>query len=521
MRFVDPRGVFAILALGLMPALMVWGIGAARIPVPANALHSDPDWYYLGNSALVAIGRKAEFMDHPGIPLYALGALPLRAKADFFPEGAGNDLASDLFLHSADYHRFLGSIALCLNAIALFAFGLIVNKYYVPLWLAISSQALFLWAPMQIHFFARWMPEGLSVLFGVLYGLCFLGSAVACRSVKASAGVGAFLGVLLSVKLSFSPYSVLAFARSGRHALVFLFSAFLAFMAMLYPIGFDRTSILMEYFFALALKSGKYASGDVGFPGLSQMADNFAEFANEHAMAYAQFWWMLGISVVVFLLSRRWKVPQLRRMALVGLGTVVLSFVIQSKQPAARYALPLFVFFPTYLILFWMGERIRVARALVVALVLGALVHGAGGAWKEFRVLRLTASVLHKQESEIENLFAAKPECVHLFDDGASSFRWANFTADVATRGVFTPRLKELFPNAWGYDFGSQRFYSFRHVDADRFDFNDELRRWPCALFYSRKDIPEPLIPSLPKRRWVKIYEGARADIFYSESANK
>lgn len=512
------RTVSTWLCLSLMPALLVSLALDTRIPVPGNSLHNDPDWYYLGNSLQLALGQRAYMMEHPGMPLYVAGAIFLWLKVNLFPASAEPDMLAEVFLHSPDYHQYLGNFGLALTSLVLFAYGLVLQRKYVPLWVAVACQGLFLWAPNGLYFAGRWMPEGVAILLGAAYGLFYLAHLENARGAASSAALGGFLGLVTAVKLNYFPFALLAVLRGWKGFLVSAATAgtvFGAFMLTLWP---ERAVWLPVYFFRMLVNDGVYGSGEPGQPGPGEMLVNLGKIGADHSLALQQLGWAAAIAVLAFFLSLRWKERRPRWVMLAGLVMVIMNVIGQAKHPAARYSLPIFVFVPSLVAAFWAMERAKWAKGIMALAVAGMVAGGARQAWTEHTNLSSEAEAVFAQEKEIERHLSARPECLHLFHDSGASYRISNFSANALAGGAFSERLSALYPRTWIYRIQDQTFFRYTGSPVGAARFTDVLNQAACVFFYVRSDLPEPFEHALFRARaWTSVFKGVYAELRYSE----
>lgn len=506
------------LALCLMPALLVILTQAARVPPPGNSVHNDPDWYYLGNSMQLVMGERAFLMEHPGTPVTVFGALFLWLKLKVFPFTPEPEPVTEVFLHSPEYHRYLGSVSLALAALALFAYGLVLSRRYVPLWVAVACQGLFLWAPHALRFTGRWMPEGLAILLGALYGLLFLGQLARPKGFSSSAALGGALGLMTAVKMHYFPFALLALLRGRKGFFVSLAAAAAVFGAFLLALQPERAQRVPGYFFRMLLNKGVYGSGEQGQPGPGELFGNLRRLGEEHWLSLEQLLWAAAIAALVFFLSLRWRERRHSWVMLAGFAVVGLSVLGQAKHPGARYALPVFVFVPSLLAAFWAVEKARWAKALVGLVVVCMVGSGASLAREEFTNMRREAVLMAAQEREVESRLSARPECLHIFQEAAASYRNANFSANGLAGGAFMRRLVYLFPRTWVYRMSDQNFFRLSSLPVDAEFFSTWLREAQCVFFYVRKDSPDPFgLKIFRERTWTNVFENDRIELRYSD----
>ena len=504
------------LALCLMPALLGFLVKETQIPVPGNSQHNDPDWYYLGNALQLAVGHRAFLMEHPGLPLSVLGGAFLWLKLKFLPVSPEPDFVAEVFQNSPEYHRYLGDVGLCLTMAALLCYGLFLHRRLLPLWAAVACQGLMLWTPQMIWFTGRWMPEGMAVLLGCVYGIFYLAQMNREQGKAAPFMLGGFLGTLVSVKINYFSFCLVALVQGWRKAPIVGAAAAFVFGAFTLALQPDRARFMLYWYPNLLKNKGMHGAGEPGLPGLAEMAANLAKIGQEHGFSFQYLLWGLGLAVLASLLSLRWRERRHQVLVLLGVLIIVLNVLSLGKHPGARYALPIFVFLPTLLAAFWAAERAVWARTVMGAAVAGAIVSGARLAEADYRNMRLEASAVSKREREIEALFRAKPECMYLFHDSVASYRCSNFSANGFTGGFFTERLNALYPRTWVFRASNETFFNFSGFPHDAAKFG-LLKAASCVMFYVRKEFPDPLkLPVFRARSWKTLYENSQVVVLYS-----
>lgn len=512
------KALGACLALSLVPALMLVLVQAARAPVPGNSVHNDPDWYYLANSLqLVAEGR-AYLMEHPGLPLTVLGAAFLRVKLLLFPAAAESDYVAEVFLHSPEYHHFLGSVGLFFTVAALFTYGLVLSRRYVPLWAAVACQGLLVWAPHGLRYTGRWMPEGAAILLGAVFGIFFLGQLRERQSRFSALALGGYLGAALSIKLSFLPWGLIALTRARRHFLLCAAAAAAVFGAFLFALRPDRALLLPSYLLNLLSSRGIHGSGEKGAPGVAELLSNLAAIGREHPLSLQQLIWAVVIAAAAFFLSLRWRERRQSWVMLAGFAIVGLCLLGLAKHPGARYGLPVFVFMPSLLAAFFAIENAKWAKALTGALAFASVVSGLGMASEEYANLRAGSAAIASQEREVEAALAAQPGCLRLFQESVPSVHFSNYTGNAYTGGEFSARLNELFPRTWFLALDGRTVYNYTKWKLSHELFKGVLEDAPCVFFYVRKDLPDPSgLPLFSGRKWSKVYGNGMVELLHSE----
>lgn len=508
------RGAGRWLALAAAPVFFLLLASQVRIPVPGNAHHEDPDWYYLANSAALADGKGVHLMQHPGMPLAAGGAVLMRLKAHLAPESPELPFAEEVLLHTPAYHWYLGNVLLGATALALVAFGLVLARR-MPLGAALACQLLLVLTPMQLEFAGRWIPEGCALLFGACAGALLFLSAGERPSRALAPALGALAGLATSVKLYYFPWLLFTFARGLRKAPAALAAAALTFGAFLLVLRHGYAENMFRYFYWMATRKGMYAGGE---PGVPDLGANLAQLFTQRPDLIRHFIAMIGAAAFVALRSLSWRSVYARLAAVLIFAVVLLNLIGQAKHPAPRYSLPALVLLPILYAVAWEAERARWARILALAWPALAVVFSAPAWMAELQALRAKAAHLGPQEARIEALLTARPECLQIFHNAVASHRWASFPASLWSGHQLEKEYRNVFPRTWEYDLHRDLFRSHAggRLPAER--FVPVLKAASCAFFYRRRDLPDPFEnEALRMRKWETVARTAEAELHYSE----
>lgn len=508
------RGAGRWLALAATPVFFLLLASQVRIPVPGNAHHEDPDWYYLANSAALGDGKGVHLMQHPGMPLSAGGAVLMRLKAFLAPESPELPFAEEVLLHTPAYHWYLGNVLLGATALALLAFGLVLARR-MPLGAALACQLLLVLTPMQLEFAGRWIPEGFALLFGACAGALLFLSAGERPNRALAPALGALAGLASSVKLYYFPWLLFTFARGLRKAPAALAAAALTFGAFLLVLRHGFAENMFRYFYWMATRKGMYAGGE---PGVPDLCAHIVRLYGSHPHLIWQLACMVAFSGLALASSLRRKGNSQRTVLFLLFATIVLNVAGQAKHPAARYSLPALAMLPTLFAVVWLAERERWARGVASLCVALTIAVGAAAWMADLRSLIALAGRVGKQEAEIEARLLARPECLQIFHNAVPSHRWANFTASLWSGYQLDREYRNVFPRTWEYDVHRDLF---RGHGVGRFApeaFIAELSKAPCAFFYQRRDLPDPFEnEALRERRWEPVLSTPQVELHYSE----
>lgn len=505
--------IFLCLLAPLALALLV--LTSRTIP-PGSATWLDPDWYYLGASLTTAMGHLSTFIDHPGVPLAYLGGALLRIRWHLSPFGEDN-LVNDLLLHSEQYHQFLGTVVILLNAATLFCFGLFLARR-IPILLAVAVQFLPLVYPDVILYSGRLLPEGVTLSLSLLLGMIWLRGL---QSEKLPVATALAVGLSSAVKLTFFPFALLALqGRRLLPALAVAAGIAAAFVLFVLPVAPEKSRIIFHYFLRFALNDGNYGGGNPGLPGLQKMQENFLMLYYETPESLIWFLVQISISLVLLALWFR-RGGSFSRNAQASMGIAVAIQLVGAaaslKHPNSRYFLPYLTFFPAILAAHLTLEKkplFRYAPLCVCFFTLYFTWPNTLAHYHRIVEFRQETSVMEaKARAEI----AARPECLALIPQTSNDVVAMMSGIIHGANGRFSEEASRLFPRHWAYSPGQMYFHQFREVIYLP-AFRKEMSKYPCVLFQTRTEFPENWREGIfPEIRWTKLFAFGTHDLLWAK----
>ena len=333
------KNALASLALAVLP-ITIFVIAIRSFP-PRICVYDfgDPDFGYLLNSLLIAIGHSPFHIDHPGTTLQLLGALLIRVRhAVSLISGATTPLPEALLLDPYSYLKFIQPFLVTALAAATFWAGKITFRYGRSLPAALCVQ-LIPWISFDTWFYLNRFSAEMPVVIMSLVLAGYLSRIEAVHDRKAPFALGIILGSGLATKFVFLPMLILAFLLpTSGEILVCLSSALATFLLVTAPI-WPHYSRLLFWLEQLLTHQERYGMGKNGIlPTASQVLVNFRELFVPGfglcvlALAVAAVW----IAALVLGKKSIHTESRLRSFGMVYFLAILAQFTVVQRKMAHR-----------------------------------------------------------------------------------------------------------------------------------------------------------------------------------------
>jgi hypothetical protein len=471
-------------ALGLAPlALLATGGWMRTVRGPSwLAFNFDPPYAYLLNSLAILKGYPPYLIQHPGMPLQAIGSLVMALRHATAGHGT---LAQDVIAEPEVYVTWIYWTALIVSAALVAAAGVIVWRR-AGLGAALLVQSGPWLSVIAVSLAGQMRAEALIVGTVAVWTACLV-AHLEHPTRSTAIRLGVMTGLTLSLHLSALPLVAgpLLLLDGWRDRARFLVAMACAFLVAFLP-AFLRLASFAKYLAMLTLHSGHYGSGPATIVDVRAYVPTVRALLAAAPLATA----LVVVSAAVW---AAWNVDGQAggpdRLARRGLGALVATDVVcvllTAKHPDAHYLMPMLCTLGAnvWLIGRYVGRR---APAWLRPAAAAALVAIAG---VQTVALRAEASGLDalrgEQEASSRRAVEAvdREHCFLLSAYRASSeeqaLQWGNITAEYKGQPLFGREIAERFPRA-AFDAGALEV-----LDADwkPVDLEALLRRETCVVY--------------------------------------
>lgn len=475
---------WGVAALACAPlALLVTG-GWMRTVRGASwlAFNFDPPYAYLLNSLAILKGYPPYLIQHPGVPLQAIGSLVMALRHAAAGHGT---LAQDVIARPEIYVTWIYWTALIVSAALMAAAGVILWRR-AGLGAALLVQAGPWLSVIAVSLAGQMRAEALIVGTAAVWTACLV-AHLEQPARSTAIWLGVLTGVTLSLHLSALPLvaAPLLLLDLWRDRARFLVAMAGAFLAAFLP-AFLKLASFAKYVVMMTLHSGHYGGGpativDIGGYGPAvRTLLAAAPIASALIVLSAAVW-------VAWHADDRAGGPD--RLARRGLGALVATDVVcvllTAKHPDAHYLMPMLCTLGANL---WLVGRYVGTRAPALLRPVAAAALIAIGTVQTI-ALRAEAASLDAlrgvQEASSRRTVEAvdRDQCFLLSAYRASTevqaLQWGNITAEYKGRPLFGREIAERFPRA-AFDGGALEV-----LDADwkPVDVEALLRRETCVVY--------------------------------------
>ena len=439
-------------------------------------LDYDPEYAYLLNSLNLLEMSVPGHFDHPGTPLQEFGALVLLVQ--WLAGGAGPAGLAESVLR--DPERFLAGINIALNLLV----GACAWFAARTLWRQSGRLGIALLVPVSLPFLqqtaialGRVTPEPMLVAATLLvFALALSASADVAlqggwrQAPTATRLFGAALGVGIATKVTFAPLLATIWLLPRGNRRVGSVWCAIAFLASIIPV-LPFAPRMAGWFASLMLNRGHLASGDVGIPDQSQLANNLTGFlAGEPALFIA-----LPLLAACCFAARRvpaWRIggASAATWSAVALTVGLLQLAISLKHGAPRYVVAATVF-DTLALLALAGtlpsSYLR-RTPLKTALVSVAAVAAVGAAAASIATYREWHTAYRAAADARSRMLASAGDhtgCLLVHYSGSGSPEHAMAFGNDYARRKFAMRLGRLYSDATFYDIWQREFHGYDRAD--------------------------------------------------------
>ncbi len=465
--------------LGLLPLLFL----ALESWLRAQAgpfwiwFHVDPNYFYLLNGLMLAVGETPADVFHPGTPVHVLVALILRVA---HPLATSEELANLVLSYPEHYLAIASRAMISLNAAALLVLGLSAYRAFGRFLPALAAQT----APFATMFVMKQAyhvkPEPFLLLAASLMG-CFLFEFIRHQETDRksfSIYFGIVAGFGAASKLLFAPIALAPlFVLATRQRIgLYVLAAAAAFLICLLPAA-GNWDVSAAYFARMIQGSGSYGGGAATFVDWAAYPGNLAKVFAGKPVFLALL--VLSLLALVF----RWRLGVARSTSWRALEGIVAAQVamalLVAKHPIAYYMVAAV-------------SLIGVQAALLI--VLGEELTGARRWWRPAMAGLLIAlgisriGAIYKDATELADWrdkaqsldMQAYDSCTQVYFDFATSPTYALYMGDMMAKWRWAERLARMYPAS------NQVFMNFFTGDprrwGERIDLQAEIAKRPCLV---------------------------------------
>lgn len=441
----------------------------------------DPDYYYLLNALMLAVGEAPADVFHPGTPVQMVGATVLR----LLHPGLGADALIDAVLTDPETHlrRFTDALFLLILLSGALA-GLSAFKTFGRLLPALFVQAAPFLSMVILKYAVHAKPEPLTIVATYLLSIAALKALRDDENeTKLAIAFGAAIAFGTAVKITFAPLAVLPLLRLRSAKLWAIYATAGAFAFLLFTLpALGQYEIYLPYFQKVFLGSGAYGNGPATIINPSEYPKAFFRlFASKLPMLAT-----LLAALAVLVACRRNAAQKHGWRLLAGLCLAqVAQVAMAAKQPSAHYVIPAILLTGLALALVWR------LSAGIPALARRPQRHGR--IWALIAILLAGAQTqsFWAQNNETAERKAAALSidmnrfkgCAIIYFDVASAPLYAFHSADIMSGHRFQSELaRRAAPD--------QYVHFLRYHDRSQFlrygekpDLAAVLANYPCAVF--------------------------------------
>jgi hypothetical protein len=330
--------------IAIIPLLVViWGIILLLFYDPSYSKSSDPEYPYLVNGLNCALlhFNRIGLIEHPGTPFQMFCGLSILGT---YLISGGGGIAQDVFSRPEHYITAISISLLIVQAVLIFAIGIIGSKKKISFWQIAILQASCFYNEISMLLFGRVNIDRFFMIVCLIFILIYLKHGFENKSSKKFAiWSGTAMALGLASKFNFLPllFLPLFIINSNKNRLIYIGSAIASFFLFISPI-IDKLDDYQRFLTSIFKHDGLYGSGATKILNFQKMLDSTLEIFMLNPGLY------LLIPVLIFLIIlaiRNRGKKESNQFLLLFVGFLVIMAIqtlIVSKHFKNYYLEPIF-----------------------------------------------------------------------------------------------------------------------------------------------------------------------------------
>ena len=357
-------------SISIIPFLVVvWGIFMYMFFDPFHFKSVDPEFPYLVNGLNCAI-LKFNYIghfDHPGTPFQIFIGIVIRIT--HWISGKGN-IAQDVFARPEHYLNVISNSMLLIQAILIFAVGLIGQRRNIPFWQMALLQASCFFSSDLMWFFCRVNPDRFFMIVGLIYILIYLQHGYENHSPRKFAlWSGVVMALGFATKFNFLPllFLPLLFISTNKNRLIYIGTGIVSFFIFIAPV-INKFDDFFRFITRIFKHDGLYGGGDSKVLNLQKMMESLTEIIRLNPGLLLLFMALI-VLIGVAIKKRKEGVKDFAWLFTGFLFIFIIQIIMVSKHFKNYYLAPGFVFygFMFFSISFFLSKIIKKRNKLVFA----------------------------------------------------------------------------------------------------------------------------------------------------------
>lgn len=357
-------------SISIIPFLVVaWGIFMYTFFDPFYSKSIDPEFPYLVNGLNCAI-LKFNFIghfDHPGTPFQIFIGLVIRIT--HLISGKGN-IVNDVFARPEHYLNAISNSVLLIQAILIFAVGLIGKRRNIPFWQLATLQASCFFSSDLVWFFCRVNPDRFFMIVGLIYILIYLQHGYENHSPRKFAlWSGVVMALGFATKFNFLPllFLPLLFIGTNKNRLIYIGSGIVSFFIFIAPV-ITKFDDFYRFITKIFKHDGLYGGGESKVLNLQKMMDSLTEIIRLNP-GFLILFIVLIVLIGIAIKKRKEGMKEFAWLFTGFLFIFTIQIIMVSKHFKNYYLAPSFVFygFMFFSISLFLSKIIKKKNKLVIA----------------------------------------------------------------------------------------------------------------------------------------------------------
>jgi hypothetical protein len=457
------HGDWFVPALGIVP-LVVLLLFVTFVQIPGG-FSADSNYPFFLNALNLLNLHTVKLMDHPGTPVFIIGAIVLGVVWLLRAPLVGFYLPEyDILLHSELYLYCVSTVFALMSAGAIYFLGFRLHRATRSFAVAAVGQASILIAYPILMTLPQATPESLLIFLSVLLMAALVPMLFPAETFVEtrdySLFVGAIIGVCIATKITAAPFIFAVFFLQTKKSQIYAVGASaLAFVISTLP-GYPLYPAMAKYFFELFVHTGHNGSGGIGIPPFANIFSNFSSLLAPGASAIIAILFCCMFFVLRAGTYSRGGGDFTRLFQISGL-IIVVQIIMVTKAPQFRYLGPSCVMAclvnAGVMHLAMLQNRPWRYWSVSALLVVLALIFGETTRltylWyrQTFEIARGVQSLLVKAEASGCNV-------IPYYESPALGYKLLFGKGPIA---LYDQTLSKLFPNFLSYNVWQHQFQSF------------------------------------------------------------
>lgn len=334
------------LIISIFPLLVIiWGIFMLMFFDPFYSKSSDPEFPYLVNGlncAMVKFNRIG-LIEHPGTPFHIFCGISILTTYLFSGEGG---IAHDVFARPDYYLNSISIFMFLLQAILIFAIGILAFKREIPIWQVVLLQASFLFNNLLLWLFCRVNPDRFFMIIGLVFILIYLKHGYENRSLRKFAlWSGVVMALGLATKFNFLPVLILPLLLIGtnKNSLIYAGTGIVSFFIFIAPI-ITKFDDYFRFLTSIFKHDGLYGGGESKVLNFQKMIDSAFEIFRLNPELFVL---IIALIVLIFIAIRKRETEMKGFIYLFAgyLFIIALQILMVSKHFKNYYLAPTFIIY--------------------------------------------------------------------------------------------------------------------------------------------------------------------------------